>query len=66
MRIFLNNQEVDLLKEETLKEILIRQNIACEAIAIAVNNKVVSKDAWEATLLQDGDKITIIRASCGG
>lgn len=35
-------------------------------IAIAVNNQVIPKTAWESFALQENDKILVIQASQGG
>ncbi|MEG1761993.1 MAG: sulfur carrier protein ThiS [Bacteroidales bacterium] len=66
MRIFLNNQALDILKEESLKEVLLHQNIPCQGTALALNNQVIAKDLWASTYLSEGDKLMVIRASCGG
>ena len=43
-----------------------REKIMPENISIAVNEEVISQTKWEETKLKDGDKITIIQATCGG
>lgn len=35
-------------------------------IAIALNNTVIPKTAWESTFLNEGDKIVLITAAYGG
>ena len=35
-------------------------------VAVAVDNKVVSRGAWGETRLSDGQTLTVIRAVCGG
>ncbi len=37
-----------------------------KGLAVAVNNTVVPKSAWQACILGEDDKITIIRATQGG
>lgn len=34
--------------------------------AIAVNGKMVPRTEWDGKALNEGDKILIIRAACGG
>ncbi|HHT03616.1 MAG TPA: sulfur carrier protein ThiS [Bacteroidales bacterium] len=36
------------------------------SIALAVNQEIIPQTKWEETNLKDGDKITIIQATCGG
>lgn len=40
--------------------------ISPEGIAIAVENKVIRKADWSSTMLNNGDRITVIKAVCGG
>ncbi len=37
-----------------------------EPVAAAVGADVIDRNMWSATILKDGDNITIIRATCGG
>ena len=37
-----------------------------KGFAIALNGAVVRRDAWAATVLNDGDRVEIIRAMQGG
>lgn len=68
MQVFINNKnnhfEQDNLNLETvLKKINILDS---KGIAIAINNKIISKTLWSSTLLQNNDRITLIRATQGG
>ncbi len=35
-------------------------------VALAVNNRVIPRTAWEGTALNEGDNVTIIKAAFGG
>jgi len=39
---------------------------ATTGIAVAVNNEVVPRSRWAATVLQDGDAVEVITAMQGG
>lgn len=39
---------------------------ANEPVAVAVGTDVIDRNMWDATVLHEGDKVTIIRATCGG
>ncbi len=67
MEIKLNNTSKDVPAGSALSSVL-RQVIALDAkgIAIAVNAQVVQKAKWNDFILQNGDKITIIKATQGG
>ncbi|OFY95072.1 MAG: thiamine biosynthesis protein ThiS [Bacteroidetes bacterium RIFCSPLOWO2_12_FULL_31_6] len=67
MTIYINNEAQKIKAEKFLNEVLdgILQNIAF-GTAIAVNNKVISKNDWGNYSLKEDDKILIIKASQGG
>lgn len=68
MQVFINN-EIHQFEQENLNlEIILQQiNILdSKGIAIAINNKIISKTLWSSTLLQNNDRITLIRATQGG
>lgn len=66
MKVFLNRQEICVGSRVTLKELLLGQSISPEGIAVAVNNRIISKDEWAETFLSNNDKVTVIHAACGG
>jgi sulfur carrier protein len=66
MEVFINRTPVAIDAETTLAELLAREGIAPEGTAVAIDNKVVPRTAWNTTRLQEGAKLTVIRAVCGG
>ncbi|MDE5886796.1 MAG: sulfur carrier protein ThiS [Muribaculaceae bacterium] len=66
MKIFINRKETDTAGMNVLADILSHHNLKINEIAVAVNNKVVPRPRWTDTLLNEGDKLTIITAVCGG
>ena len=60
-----NNTEVTsgCTLEKLCETIGIKPN---EPVAAAVGTDVIDRKMWSATLLNEGDNITIIRATCGG
>lgn len=67
MKVRVNQKEkivpVDCTLQE-LAEILGLDNDTPSAIAIG--DQVIARQDWASTVLHDNDKITIIRATCGG
>ncbi len=67
MKVRVNNKEkivpVDCTLQELVEILGIKEN---DPIALAIGQDVIAKQDWEATTLKDNDKITIIRATCGG
>ena len=66
MKIYINQKEIEVQDNISVKELLDMQQIAIEGTAIAIDNKLVPKNEWNDRILTDGTKITIIRATFGG
>lgn len=64
--IFLNNQTKTISQATSLSQLLADEKIDASSIAIAINNQVVQKNLWDSQLLQQGDRILIIKAFYGG
>ena len=65
MKIYINQKEIEVQDNISVKELLDMQQIAIEGTAIAIDNKLVPKHDWNDRILTDGTKITIIRAPFG-
>jgi sulfur carrier protein len=66
MNVFINNEQKTseaVSISALLEEIKLGSP---KGIAVAVNNEVISKAAWEKYQLKENDKVTIIRATQGG
>ena len=66
MKLSVNRQAVEADAGETLAGLLQRMSVPAEGVAVAVNNRVVPRSEWATTPLHEEDRITIIRAVCGG
>lgn len=66
MKIYINQKEIEVQDNISVKELLDMQQLAIEGTAIAIDNKLVPKNEWNDRILTDGNKITIIRATFGG
>ncbi|MDE6309834.1 MAG: sulfur carrier protein ThiS [Muribaculaceae bacterium] len=66
MKVEINNKPVHLDDGATLADALEAASIPSQGIATAVNSKVISANLRANTILNDGDKILIIKAFCGG
>ncbi|MCM1022082.1 MAG: sulfur carrier protein ThiS [Muribaculum sp.] len=66
MTVLINHSPIQLDPTATVADALLHQNMAGNGIAVAVDNKVVSRDKWETTRLYENAKLTVIRAVCGG
>lgn len=65
--VFVNNKSCLLEADSSLAIALDQNGIQNQkGIAVAVNNVVVPKSEWQNKILNENDKITIIRATQGG
>lgn len=67
IRIQVNREEQTIPPQTTLSGLLDLLGIAQRrGIALAVNEQVVPKSEWNTRILQENDRITLIRATQGG
>lgn len=66
MTINVNNQSQSISENSSIKKLLEQLDILPNGIAIAINNKVISKEEWEQTIIENDDDIVIIKATQGG
>lgn len=67
MTVEINNQTIEVTDDcKTLSQLLEKEGFTGVGQAVAVNNCVVPRDRWSEFLLEDGAKIIVIRAVCGG
>ncbi|HXB40875.1 MAG TPA: sulfur carrier protein ThiS [Bacteroidia bacterium] len=67
MNVFVNNQNCALAQDANLMAALEQNGIQNQkGIAVAVNNEVIPKAEWLSKILDENDKITIIKATQGG
>ena len=67
MKIWVNQELVDIIACMSLFDILKQKNIVDnKGIAVAINQKVITKKEWTYTSLSEGDKVIVIEATQGG
>lgn len=67
MNVKINNKEVNIEENYSLSSLISdHTNISSTGIAVAVNNKIVSKNCWDSFIVKESDNIIIIKAACGG
>ncbi|OFY35610.1 MAG: thiamine biosynthesis protein ThiS [Bacteroidetes bacterium GWF2_38_335] len=67
MIVFLNNQLINILEGSTIPVLLKTAGIEdIQGTAVAVNNIVISREVRESHVLNDQDKVLVIRAAKGG
>lgn len=64
--ITINGKEITLETPLTVAEYLIKNNYQIARIAVEKNGEILPKAQYEATTLQDGDKLEIVSFVGGG
>lgn len=66
IQIRVNDKPVEIPTGETLSALLSRLEMPLEATAAALNDAIVPRSAWDATVLSAGDRIALFQAIAGG
>lgn len=66
MQIFINNQPIEVVEGTSLESILAAHNLDAPGTAVAVDGRVVRRDARRDFIPVEGAKIMVIKAACGG
>ena len=66
MMITVNGEALDIHSGTTLLELLEKQGYRLEVIAVEHNGMIMKKEAYDTTLLQDGDKLEVVSFVGGG
>ena len=65
MIVFVNNKKTDI-QCATLAELVASQNLPEQGVAVAVDNEMIPRSQWETFRLEPSQRITILKAFCGG
>ena len=65
MKIKINNKETEV-NATTLSELTAELSLPEKGVAVAVNNRMVTRADWNQTEVKEGDNIVVIKAVCGG
>ncbi|MCQ2221428.1 MAG: sulfur carrier protein ThiS [Prevotella sp.] len=65
MEILINNEKKET-KATNVSELAAELALPERGVALAINNRIVTRNAWEETSLNEGDNVTIIKAAFGG
>lgn len=65
MKLQINNQERETAARN-LQELADELQLPAKGVAVAVNNSMVMRANWAAHTLNENDRITIVKAACGG
>jgi len=67
MKITLNNTEETFDKNElTISDLLKLSNFSYKLLIVKVNGKLVRKEAYDNTIVKDGDDVMVLHLVTGG
>jgi sulfur carrier protein len=66
MNVIVNGAARELAEGTTLAEVVAGLTAAPTGVAVAVNDSVVPRGAWAATVLDDRDRVEVLTAVQGG
>lgn len=66
MNIEVNGKPMEVAEGTTLQNIVETLQLPERGVAAAVNNKMIPRTEWNSTEIENGAKIVIIKAACGG
>jgi len=67
MEIILNNRQEKIEKDSlTIQELLEYKNFTFRMLVIKVNGKLIKKDAYNTTVIKEGDNVTVMHLVSGG
>ena len=65
MKLIVNNTIIET-EAATLAQLCEQQQLPAKGVAVAVDNKMVPRAQWDSFELNEAQKITILKAFCGG
>jgi thiamine biosynthesis protein ThiS len=66
LQLQINGEAREVADELKLSELVDQLSLAPERVAIELNQKVVRRNQWSATMLASGDRIEIVHFVGGG
>ncbi len=66
MRVTINGRASDLPDGQTVASVVARVTDAGRGVAVALNDEVVPRTAWDTTPVKEADRVEILTAVQGG
>ncbi|EGJ71721.1 thiamine biosynthesis protein ThiS [Bacteroides coprosuis DSM 18011] len=66
MKIILNNKPVEVKEGSSLSDLASQLNLPAQGIAIAIDYKVIPRNMWVNTKLEEDLELMVIEAVSGG
>ena len=66
MKLTINGEKREIVKSQTLEELIRELNIQAPNFAVALNQQVIPKSKYASTAIQENDEVEIVHAVGGG
>ena len=66
MKLTINGEKREIVKSQTLEELIRELNIQAPNFAVALNQQVIPKSKYATTAIQEHDEVEIVHAVGGG
>lgn len=66
MKLTINGEKCEIVKSQTLEELIRELNIQAPNFAVALNQQVIPKSKYATTAIQENDEVEIVHAVGGG
>ena len=66
MKVIVNGKERECAANATIDTVAQALQLPGKGVAVAVNNKLVPRAEWDSFALHENDRLTIVKAACGG
>jgi thiamine biosynthesis protein ThiS len=66
LRVYVNGESRELSGPTSLAELITQLDLPAARIAVELNRAVVRRSDWNATMLQDDDRVEIVHFVGGG
>ena len=66
MKLTINGEKRELVKSQSLEELIRELNIQAPNFAVALNQQVIPKSKYATTAIQENDEVEIVHAVGGG
>ena len=66
MKLTINGEKREIVKSQTLEELIRELNIQAPNFAVALNQQVIPKSKYATTAIQENDEVEIVHAVGGG
>ena len=66
INIILNGKEIKINKLLSVQQLLIKENLDKKMLAVAINGSIIERQDYKHTIIEEEDRIEIVRPVGGG